>query len=845
MPSSFNNTSLRFRSFCATNDDLLPRPSMDARPDRIPDNVDTTVMNPSNDFRPASSDGKLQCCCGRPECVYLENNNTILGGIERDLETAARLGQALLSRHESYVSESQHEHQRLTAYINELEDERTALQTTNDKIVEENRQLLTQLETANTSLKESDNHVKNLEALLRDCEVEVRRLNGLSRRTEELELKILEMEKERMAMTQQADDARGEFRSTVKRWRESEIKVRQLERDVQRIEWDAKEDRERYEEIIARLERERTLERELGGAEGRLKSAAAFRGLNANEKNTNVVGHFVRDILQDNANLQAGIVELKELLQASNEEVQNLREQILEHQPVDDGTSDPISGSVPLSDQPGWPQPSPNVQQSVHVHHHYHAKLAKRDRAPTIRKASRKRTVVGLGFLPSTPESSAPTTPIAGPHRVVSSPVLPIALHQPQAKRKRWSVQSAATGSSVVSSFPSSPRSYLEHSSSIFDRLEAGEESSRPTSPESSGGFASPPLKLRPEYDDRTKDLLTEEELEDGAIEAFAEDEHADLKDDVNHRDGEEVDEPASPDLTPKPSQILVAGEGVNDTSQPDRLEPDPTEQRHGGAEPEPPDIVIDEEVASNIPDKSPEEAQNDGMCPPTISYGLEVTSDVANPTSFRRTSSNDSLVSISGMDIHIAKRPSSSSAQPSSVLRGNKAYFALSPSAARRITSAQPLATVTEYTALSSMASLSSVSASGVSVGQQLPRRSASSSVAALNGLADHPSSRLEDQVPTSSGLGRLLGGWVKGRWGIAPIKSNADLTSSAASIETSSSSETQAQASSPLSYMGGRPPGINQKGPIPGFKPTPKITGVQVTIVDEQGLKESLAES
>ncbi|EXJ70666.1 uncharacterized protein A1O5_05656 [Cladophialophora psammophila CBS 110553] len=754
--------------------------------------------------------------------------------------------QALLNRHESYVSESQQEHQRLTAYINELENERSALQTTNDKIVEENRQLLTQLETANTSLKESDSHVKSLEALLRDCEVEVRRLNGLSRRTEELELKILEMEKERMTITQQADDARGEIRSTVKRWKESEIRVRQLEREVQRIEWDAKEDRERYEEIIARLERERVLERELGGAEGRLKSAAAFRGPDAQEKTTNVVGHFVRDILQDNANLQAGVVELKELLQASNEEVQNLREQILEHQPVDDSGSGAMSGSVPLSDQLGWSQPAPNVQQSVHVHHHYHAKLAKRDRTPTVRRSSRKRTVLGLGMLPSTPESSAPTTPVAGPHRLFSSPVLPITLHQPQATRKRWSMQSAATSSSMMSSFPSSPRSYLEQSSSIFDRLEAGEESSRPTSPESTGGLASPPLKFNPgyEYDERTRLPLEEEEREVGGAEAFPKDEHEGLSDEADLQHGEEAKGSGSHDLTPKPSQIPVGGGRMSDTVQPDPPAPNITDLSQEASKTEPPNIIIEGEPVLSMPEESAEDVQEDRMSPSTTPYDLDDASDIANRSKLRRTSSHDSLVSISGMDIHIAKRPTSSSSQSSSVLRGNKAYFALGPSAARRIASAQPLATVTEYTALSSMTLLSSGSSNTLSSGHQLPQRSVSSSFAALSGLADLSPSHAEDQQPSPSGFGRLLGGWVRGKWGIAPMKSSGGLTSSAASIATSSSSETQLQGASPFPFMGGRLPGINQKGPIPGFKPAPKISGVQVTMVDEEGLKQTLAE-
>jgi hypothetical protein len=35
----------------------------------------------------------LRCCCGRNDCALLEHNNVALEGLEKDLETAARLGQ--------------------------------------------------------------------------------------------------------------------------------------------------------------------------------------------------------------------------------------------------------------------------------------------------------------------------------------------------------------------------------------------------------------------------------------------------------------------------------------------------------------------------------------------------------------------------------------------------------------------------------------------------------------------------------------------------------------------------------------------------------------------------------
>lgn len=795
--------------------------------------------------------------------------------------------QALLNRHESYVTESQVEHERLTTYVNQLEKERSSLQAANDKIVKENRELLNQLESANTSLKESDEHVKSLETLLRDCEGEVRRLNGLSRRTEELELRMLDLERERITLSEKVEESEEETRSTIQRWKESVLKVRQLEYEVQRIEWEAKQDRQRHEDTIARLERERALERELGGAEGRLKGAAALQGLKENgAAKNNVVSHFVRDILQDNANLQAGIAELRELLQNSNEEVQNLREQIMHHQPVDyDHMLEDSPESRPLSEQMAWTESSPKqVQQEVHVHHHYHAKLAaRRDRTPTVRRTTRKRPMFGLSTLPATPESSAPNTPLSGPSRYVSSPILPLALHHPQPKYNRWSVQSAGTGSSMLSSFPSSPRSYYEPSSSIFDRIEAGEDSSRPTSPESAAGFSEPRYKsFQSRLEDAIPHSLDEEDLLDE--QAPRNNDSLDLHDlqalppeegpetTAKEEDDEEV-QGSSQDLTPKPSQILVAADhdSPEDGPGPSEIRVEVDEGDGTASTPKVLGIRVEEPGSASSAETTKRNSRE--ITSTQLEAGFD---DFAGhmQMNHRRTNSHESLVSISGMDIHIAKRPTTATSQCSSFLKGNRAYFALSPSAARRLPAAQPSTTVTEFTALGSPRSVSSDS---VPSADAYPSQSIEA-LSGLAGLAKVPSPAEQHQ---SGGLGRLVGGWVRGRWGITPMKSASDLKASSSSASASlnqnstsspsrsasasasasavpedpSSSSSPApppppalaasSSSSPL-LLGGRPPGINQKGMIPGFRSVRRAAnpGVQLRMVDEDGLKESLAE-
>jgi hypothetical protein len=40
-----------------------------------------------------SSRSAAACCCGRASCAYLSHNNAALDGLEKDLKTAAQLGQ--------------------------------------------------------------------------------------------------------------------------------------------------------------------------------------------------------------------------------------------------------------------------------------------------------------------------------------------------------------------------------------------------------------------------------------------------------------------------------------------------------------------------------------------------------------------------------------------------------------------------------------------------------------------------------------------------------------------------------------------------------------------------------
>lgn len=708
--------------------------------------------------------------------------------------------QALLSRHESYLAESEAERTRLTTTVETLEAEKISLQDANQDLVKQNRDLLDKLEALNTSLSDSDTHVKNLEALLVSAEVETRRLNGLAGRAVDLEQQLRQLERDNVRAKEEAALSREEERSALGRWREAEIKVREMGREVERIEAEATREREAHMEVVKRMERER----ELGVAAGRLKGIAALK---EGDGNGTVVSHFVRDILQDNANLQAGILELREMLQTSNEEVQGLREQIMEHQPVSPSDTN-LAGTVgTLDDQMGWSrQKQTPISQEVHVHHHYHAKFATSTKRIQPRKNSRKRA--SIGPQGNTPESSTPSTPTARPHRHFSSPHVPaLSIDQPHTRINRWSVQSTATGSSNLSSMPSSPRSYFEQRNmGIFDRLEEDNESSRPTSPESVGYTS--PKHYGTNFNHRGA------RPSDFSIASFA----------IPEDDGsaKELTPPLSATEEQQHHKIVEAKESIAVEAQPD------TGQNDEAHDLEPDDSYLE---------------------------------DLNTHQTLRRTTSHESLVSISGMDIHLAKR------QPSQVFMLTRGLAPNKPSSPRTVSTSQPLASIAEVSATSNKRSFSN---------------DTSSASLALLKQAGHVPPPSQAQ-PQPRGLGRLVGGWVRGNWGIAPMRSTQDLrsrnttasvpavestktTSDISSIASSeiasssprvmassharkgSSSSSNANGTTPFgSFSQSRPMGINQTGPIPGFvvKRTPSEVHAKVLdrglLIDALGGDES----
>lgn len=701
--------------------------------------------------------------------------------------------QALLHRHESYMAEAEEDRHRLVGSIEDLEREKQQVQAENARIIEENRSLLEQLDSLNQAVTESDNHVKSLTVTLEKTESDLRRLTVAATRAVELEAQLALMETEQSKLQESLMSVQEDEKSAVQRWRKAESTLRDLHDQVDRIEREAREERDRHTELVQRMERKRDVERELDNAAGRLKGAAAASELNRNAGGTNVVSRFVKDILQDNANLQVGIMELRDMLQSSNEEVQNLREQVISHQPlagVDGDNTQPRPPPITLSEELRAKEER-RVSQELHIHHHFHtptpAPTTKKEKSTLNRRVKKRRAAMGSpAVLHSATRANSPRRAI---HRSQSSgSSMSTILSQtsvsipPYSSSRRWSSNSRA-GDSLASS----PRSTFR-TSSIFDRVERGPDFSQSTSPDSTV-FSSPLMQTR-----NLKGL----DMPYRPVGGF--DNH-DAPDDLSAFDN---------DFYSRQDFFNTGDNLIREPAIPEESEPSPP-------------------MSYFSPMGEP------------LTTTDEIFTMHVQPSSLRRSSSHDSLLSISvaGMDIHT---PTSRHKRMGDWHPGMRIpRRILSPSVELVLTPpviSTPAVTAdraksSEYTSQSLLASMAAGNSTKSDTASVVSTDSTSTHSTALHG-------------PDKVKFGRRVGGWVLGRWGMAPVSSESDSQDPTDSSNTSvtSSSAFEPKPRDPLAHRF-RFPGVNQKGPIMGLRPPPAAPiSIHAESIDENLLRESLAE-
>lgn len=585
----------------------------------------------------------------------------------------------------------------LNEKIEKLETDKKELEAANSKTIEENRGLLNELEVLNNTVSESEAHIKSLEATLQSTHQEMRRLEGLAARTQDLEIQLAALEQEQEVLQSTIVKTQAEERTVIQRWKKAERGLCALQDQLERIEREAHEERERHIEVLGRMERQRVVERELDTAAGRLKGAAALTAGNT-KTGPSVVSHFVKDILQDNANLQLGIVELREMLMNSNEEVQTLREQLMMHQPMteDDGVNS--RASTLRAELASKEEPAPRViSQELHIHHHYHT-----PKKEEIRRPKKKRTPINTAvFLPPRNPQFPGTPARSGETASTILSQTSVTIPAPTTPNSRWSIQSGQMSDFAPSSVPSSPQS-MYRNSTLFDRG-FDIDSSRPTSPGSSVDPMSP--QFQP----------------------------------FRHRKrGSEVS-----------TRSFVA----------------PTNfQRHVIREEADNDVEeIQDLQADVIPplDDGPTSSESSNQ-PESVEESRDEWSTSFQPT-LHRSASHESILSISGLDIHTLKsRPS----QMTITGRG-----------------LQPRPNIGSP---SSVLSLNTLTSSSTVIARPTLSRQGYNSTAYLRSNIE-PFNNSDAHSITSSNsnegsIGKKVGGWVFGRWGITPTKSSNDLRASSA---------------------------------------------------------------
>ncbi|KAK3388499.1 hypothetical protein B0T20DRAFT_425595, partial [Sordaria brevicollis] len=456
--------------------------------------------NGNNSAQGAQQSPAMRCCCGREDCVYLRHNCTLLKSVERDVHTAAKMGQTLLIRHEAYMAAAERDRAELTARIEQLERENAELEEKNREKIHENYSLHAELDSLNDTVREADTRIDYLETTLRESQREIRRLEMAAERAATLEKQLTMLEEEQATLQATLVNTQEEARTAISRWKQAEKGINDLQEQLERMEKEAKEERDRHAEVMGRIEKQREMEKELSTAAGRLKGAAAVKSLSDTKSSRNVVSHFVRDLLQDNANLQLGIAELREMLMNSHDEIQLLREQMQYHQPLSSSSKQQMGTVSTLQTEFDDPDSAktPKISQAVHVHHHYHIAQQKGE----SRKARKHRKSITSGTFSPPHIISAPTTPVSSQNsqwqagRGLGPPFVPRhSTHDSTSTAAgRWSLISEMPSEFAPSSAPTSPQSNPRRNS-VFDRGII--EVSGPNSPTTSVDPASPEWNRR------------------------------------------------------------------------------------------------------------------------------------------------------------------------------------------------------------------------------------------------------------------------------------------------------------------------------------------------------------
>lgn len=384
--------------------------------------------------------------------------------------------QALLIRHETYVAGAELERTRVNASLIRLETQSRHLESENCRLSDENKSLAQQVEGLNSALIDSDQQVTLMTQSYTSTQEELQRVSSLAARAQDLELQLIELETEQATLQTTLVTTQEQERLTQRKFRDSQRRLIDLSAQFESIEQESHEERKHHAEVIERMKRTQAVEEEL---QTNITRSQTLADVVPNQ----AIAGLVKDLMQENANMVVSEKEMKKMLDQSNEEIALLRSQLAETLPSDPVYLSDQARSRDLNQE--LASNEAQISSELHVHHHYHAPPAasssqSRTRAPTLPKQRRKKSLTAPTRQTPSEAMLFTRSRMTRPSSTSSSFGYPESRTMPN----RWSNLSTQTRSSLaISSGPSSPHSTVfEHS---FDDYES--ESSRPTSPESSG----------------------------------------------------------------------------------------------------------------------------------------------------------------------------------------------------------------------------------------------------------------------------------------------------------------------------------------------------------------------
>lgn len=365
-------------------------------------------------------------CCSRQNCENLEYYNRTMKKLESDTRLAAEIGQGLLHKHETYVTESNQQRAQLEKQLDECHERITGLEQSLDDVENQKDDISKE---KNKWLWEYQKRLKILDETIADLEMANEKCNQLS-----MDLKIKESELEKLRLykfmgrhaesneailTSKLEDTNQELAICRKNELILESKIKKLKMRYESL-YNNHEQLSRQvqeNEIIENIPQQQLQQRNDFDT---IKSVSSY-----NNSNNNDLISLIKELSSANSKLKADLISCKEQLSEARGEVNTLNQKLEDTNNADeigkrleddmrlsmkrskklkratsvkdDSTTTAKKAGLPIRSKTTMQPPLPSVSSSmptsslasspvsaknavVHHHYHYYVKNSKGER---------------------------------------------------------------------------------------------------------------------------------------------------------------------------------------------------------------------------------------------------------------------------------------------------------------------------------------------------------------------------------------------------------------------------------------------------------------------------------